>query len=58
MMARKKTTESKRAIESCQHKDKQRVNNSPVGLVTPETNPDVAQKKTAYAYGPQLEPQL
>ena len=39
-MAKKKQTETKRPIESYEHKDKQRVNNPPVGLVTPETDPD------------------
>lgn len=56
-MARKKSTESKRPIESYEHKDEQRVNNPPVGLVTPETDPDIWQKKT-YAYDPHLDPQL
>ncbi|MCM2357309.1 MAG: site-specific DNA-methyltransferase [Geobacteraceae bacterium] len=57
-MARQKTTESKRPIESYEHKDKQRVNNPPVGLVTPDTDPDVGQKKKTYAYDPHLDPQL
>ena len=38
-MARKKTTESKRPIEFYEHKGKHRVNNPPVGLVTPDTDP-------------------
>ena len=56
-MARKKTTETKRPIESYEHKGKQRVNNPPVGLVTPDTDPDAGAKKT-YAYDPHLDPQL
>jgi adenine-specific DNA-methyltransferase len=56
-MARKKTTEAKRPIESYEHKGKQRVNNPPVGLVTPDTDPDAGAKK-AYAYDPHLDPQL
>lgn len=59
-MARKKTTEKKtkkRPIEAYEHKDKQRVNNPPVGLVTPDTDPDAGQKKS-YAYDPHLDPQL
>jgi len=56
-MARKKKTTSKRPIESYEHKDKQRVNNPPVGLVTPETDPDAGAKKE-YAYDPHLDPQL
>ena len=55
-MARKKA-ENKRPIESYEHKDKQRANNPPVGLVTPETDPDAGAKK-AYAYDPHLDPQL
>ena len=56
-MARKKTTETKRPIESYEHKGKRRVNNPPVGLVTPDTDPDAGAKK-AYAYDPHLDPQL
>jgi len=56
-MARKKTTETKRPIESYEHKGKQRVNNPPVGLVTPDTDPDAGQSQ-AYAYDPHLDPQL
>ncbi|MCJ7564836.1 MAG: site-specific DNA-methyltransferase, partial [Candidatus Aminicenantes bacterium] len=56
-MARKKTTETKRPLESYEHKDKKRVNNPPVGLVTPETDPDAGAKQT-YAYDPHLDPQL
>ena len=46
----------KRPIESYQHGDKERLNNPPVGLVTPETDKD-AGKKT-YQYDPHLDPQL
>ncbi|MCG3197115.1 MAG: hypothetical protein GHCLOJNM_01599 [bacterium] len=56
-MARKKTTITKRQIESYEHKDKLRVNNPPVGLVTPDTDPDAGAKKI-YAYDPHLDPQL
>jgi adenine-specific DNA-methyltransferase len=56
-MAGKRTTETKRPIESYEHKGKQRVNNPPVGLVTPDTDPD-AGAKTTYAYDPHLDPQL
>jgi len=56
-MARKKTTETKRPLESYEHKDKQRVNNPPVGLVTPDTDPDAGQRQT-YVYDPHLDPQL
>lgn len=56
-MARKKKSETKRPIESYEHWDKQRVNNPPVGLVTPDTDPDAGAKKT-YAHDPHLDPQL
>jgi adenine-specific DNA-methyltransferase len=62
-MARKKTTSTqaddrKRPIETYEHKDKQRVNNPPVGLVTPETDPESGEKKKTYAYDQHLDPQL
>lgn len=57
-MARIKKTESKRPVESYEHKGKQRVNNPPVGLVTPDTDPDVGLKTKTYAYDPHLDPQL
>ena len=46
----------KRDIENYEHKGKKRVNNPPVGLVTPDTDQD-AGKKT-YAYDPHLDPTL
>ncbi len=39
------------------HSDKQRINNPPAGLVTPDTDPDAGQQK-AYSYDPHLDPQL
>ncbi|MEI9477657.1 MAG: DNA methyltransferase [Deltaproteobacteria bacterium] len=57
-MAKKNASETKRPIESYEHKDKQRVNNPPVGLVTPETDPEADEKKKPYAYDPHLDPQL
>jgi len=56
-MAREKKTENKRVIESYDHRDKQRMNNPPVGLVTPDTDPDAGSRKV-YAYDPHLDPQL
>ena len=44
-------------IEPYDHRGAERVNNPPVGLVTPQTDPDAAGKKT-YAYDPHLDPQL
>jgi len=49
---------SKRPIESYENRDKERVNNPPVGLVTPETDPDAGDKKKTYAYDPHLDPHL
>jgi len=47
----------RRLVESYDHKDKKRANNPPVGLVTPDTDPDAGQKKT-YEFDPHLDPQL
>ncbi len=47
---------AKRPIESYDHRDKGRLNNPPVGLVTPETDRDAGWK--TYAYDPHLDPQL
>jgi adenine-specific DNA-methyltransferase len=56
----KKTTTiktNKRPIEQYDHKGKKRVNNPPVGLVTPRTDPLATTHKT-YFYDPHLDPQL
>ena len=45
-----------RDIDSYAHPDKERVNNPPVGLVTPDTDKDAGRK--TYAYDPHLDPQL
>src|SRR5713101_2872255 len=47
---------ARREISHYTHADKDRLNNPPVGLVTPDTDHD-AGKKT-YAYDPHLDPQL
>src|SRR5450759_4522578 len=60
MAPRKQTPKNKtkkRPIEQYDHKGKKRVNNPPVGLVTPQTDPLAATHKT-YAYDPHLDPQL
>src|SRR5438309_1242318 len=74
-MPRKKSTGGttpKRPIERYEHNDKKRINNPPVGLVTPETDPVAATHKAYdYAapvpsvkprkeleYDPHLDPQL
>jgi adenine-specific DNA-methyltransferase len=54
-MGRKRKS-SKRDIQTYVHSDKERMNNPPVGLVTPETDRDAPKK--AYAYDPHLDPQL
>ena len=55
-MASRKKPPVKRPIESYDHRDKERVNNPPVGLVTPDTDKDDSEK--TYAYDPHLDPQL
>jgi adenine-specific DNA-methyltransferase len=52
----KKANSGKRRIEQYEHKDKTRANNPPVGLVTPQTDPDLPKK--TYQYDPHLDPQL
>ncbi len=48
---------AKRSIKTYEHGDKKRPNNPPVGLVTPETDPPVSNKKK-YAYDPHIDPAL
>ena len=55
-MARRTRSQTKLPIESYDHRDKERVNNPPVGLVTPETDRDSGSK--TYSYDPHLDPQL
>lgn len=47
----------KKEIEQYEHADKKRVNNPPVGLVTPDTDP-VAPGKQTYRYDPHIDPAL
>ena len=57
-MARKRKTEtSQKPIEQYDHKDKQRLNNPPVGLVDARTD-NGGSKKKSYQYDPHLDPQL
>ena len=49
-------TKGKKPIEQYDHKDKERVNNPPVGLVTPDTDKESGKK--TYAYDPHLAPPL
>ena len=46
----------KKPITQYEHTDKERLNNPPVGLVTPET--DKETRKKTYQYDPNLDPQL
>ena len=55
-MARRTRPQAKLPIESYDHRDKERLNNPPVGLVTPQTDRDAGGK--TYAYDPHLDPQL
>jgi adenine-specific DNA-methyltransferase len=54
-MARKKKS-AKKPIDQYDHKDKKRINNPPVGLVTPETDKETGKK--TYAYDPHIDPSL
>lgn len=57
-MARKRNTGSdSKPVEQCEHKDKQRLNNPPVGIVNARTD-NGGQKKEKYQYDPHLDPQL
>ena len=53
-MARGKKKSDKKPIEQYDHKGKERLNNPPVGLVTPETDKETGKK--TYAYDPHLDP--
>jgi adenine-specific DNA-methyltransferase len=44
----------KKQIEQYEHKGKKRINNPPVGLVTPETDKETGKK--TYAYDPHIDP--
>ena len=55
-MPTKNKTPKKKPIEQYEHKGKKRVNNPPVGLVTPETDTETGKK--TYAYDPHIDPSL
>ena len=55
-MARKIKQTKKRKLVQYEHKKKKRLNNPPVGLVTPQTDKDAPKKK--YEYDPHFDPQL
>lgn len=52
-----KSAAKKRKLRSYEHRTASRVNNPPVGLVTPATDPDAGQMHT-YQHDPHLDPQL
>jgi adenine-specific DNA-methyltransferase len=52
-----RSSDRKRKIENYTHREKKRVNNPSVGLVTPETDKDLGEKQT-YAYDPHIDPSL
>jgi adenine-specific DNA-methyltransferase len=58
-MGERKAGPAKKRIEQYEHPDKKRLNNPPVGLVTPQTDPiePPAARKT-YQYDPHLDPRL
>lgn len=56
MTTRRRT--SKRHVEHYEHADKTRLNNPPVGLVNPETDPELGATRKTYRYDPHLPPQL
>jgi len=51
-----KAKKGKEGVEQYTHGGKKRPNNPPVGLVTPETDPDLPKK--VYSHDPRLDPQL
>ncbi|GEM_PF-3169118 len=50
----KATKSKKKPIDQYDHKGKKRVNNPPVGLVTPETDKETGKK--SYVHDPHLDP--
>ena len=54
-MARR-NTRARRQVENYAHEGKERVNNPPVGLVTPDTDPDAGAK--TWAHDPHIDPYL
>ncbi len=57
IMPRRQNSTSQKRIEQYEHKDKDRLNNPPVGLVDSHTD-NGGQKKKTYEYDPHLDPQL
>ena len=55
-MPRPRRSQSQRPIEAYDHLGQERLNNPPVGLVSPDT--DGGEGRKTYAYDPHLDPQL
>ena len=55
-MRKQRSKKTKRDIENYAHTDKERTNNPPVGLVTPETDQDSGKK--VYEHDPHIDPEL
>ena len=55
-MPRPRRSQSQRPIEAYDHLGQERLNNPPVGLVSPDTDRDAGHK--TYQYDPHLDPQL
>jgi hypothetical protein len=55
-MPRKKSAPAAKPIEQYTHANKDRMNNPPVGLVTPKTDKEAG--KHTYQYDPHLDPRL
>ena len=55
-MPRPRRSQSQRSIEAYDHTGQERLNNPPVGLVSPETDRDAVRR--TYDYDPHLDPQL
>ncbi len=58
MPPRRRNYQVKRPVESYEHRDQERLNNPPIGLVTPETDRDSVIKNYEYHNDPHLEPEL
>ena len=55
-MPRPRRSQTQRPIEAYDHTGQQRLNNPPVGLVSPDTDRDAGRR--TYEYDPHLDPQL
>ena len=55
-MPRPRRSQSQRSIEAYDHTGQERLNNPPVGLVSPDTDGDAGRR--TYEYDPHLDPQL